>query len=160
MDFDLLDLREAAGNEYWVQLRMGDTLLFADMDKQQGPCRVLVASMAEPGVEDAAKAVSRAGTMYRAIEAQLAVAPNREQRRAVEKRLADLDREAEKCISNFLLKTVRGWENINKGGEPLAFSDEALKDMAQPKAPLFRMATAIAEDAATAQSPFSESETA
>ena len=33
MDFDLLDLREAADKEYWVQLRMGDTLLFADMDK-------------------------------------------------------------------------------------------------------------------------------
>lgn len=158
MDFDLLDLREAADKEYWVQLRMGDTLLFADMDKQQGPCRVLVASMAEPGVEDAAKAIARAGALYGAIEAQLAVAPNREQRRAVEKRMAELDREAEKCISNYLLKAVRGWDNIEKGGEPLPFSDEALKDMAQPKAPLFRMASAIAKDAAAAQSPFFESD--
>lgn len=158
MDFDLLDLREAADKEYWVQLRMGDTLLFADMEKQERPCRVLVASMAEPGVEEATKAVSRAGTMYRSLEAQLAAAANREQRRAIEKRLGEVDREAEKCITNFLMRSVRQWENIVKGSDPLPFSDEALKDMAQPKAPLFRMASAIAEDAANAQNPFSGSD--
>ncbi|MAH32275.1 MAG: hypothetical protein CMG78_09595 [Marinobacter sp.] len=158
MDFDLLDLREAADKEYWVQLRMGDTLLFADMDKQERPCRVKVASIAEPGVEDATKAVGRVGNLYRTVEVQLANASNRDQRRAAEKRLVEVEREAEKCLTTFLVKTIRGWENLVKGGELLPFSAEALLDMAQPKAPLFRMASAIAEDAMSAQNPFSRSE--
>ena len=157
MDFDLLDLREAAGKEYWVQLRLGDTLLFADMEKQERPCRVKVASAAEPKVEEAMKAVTRAGSLYRSIEAQVALAPNRQQRQALEKRLEEAEKEAEKALTRFLVVSIRDWENIQKGGEPLKFSDEALKDMAQPKAPLFRIAASLAEDAASAQSPFSES---
>lgn len=157
MDFDLLDLREAASKEYWLHLRLGETLLFADMDKQERPCRVKVASIAEPDVEDAMKAVTRAGTLYRGVEAQLAQAANRQQRQAVEKRLADAEREAERALSRFLMTAIRDWENIEKGGKALPFSADALKDMAQPKAPLYRMASQIAEDAASAQSPFAES---
>lgn len=156
MDFDLLDLRNAADKEYWVQLRHGDTLLFADMDKQERPCRVKVASVAEPGVEDAMKAVARVASMRQSVEAQLSVAPNREQRKALEKRLDDVERETDKCLTTFLIKIVRDWENIDKGGKPLPFSEEALRDMAQPKAPLFRLAGLIAEDAASAQSPFTD----
>jgi hypothetical protein len=157
MDFDLIDLREAASKEYWVQLRFGDTLLFSDMEKQERPCRVKVASISEPGVEEASKAVTRAGNMYRALEAQLAGVANRQQRQTIEKRFAEVEREAEKALTDFLVKTVIDWENIDKGGKPLDFSHDALKDMAQPKAPLFRMASAIAEDAANAQNPFIES---
>lgn len=158
MDFDLLDLREAADKEYWVHLRMGDTLLYADKD-QQRPCRVKVASIAELGVEDAMKAVSRVGTMSANLEAQLAGA-NRQQRAGVEQRLDQAEREAEKCLTQFLVKTIRGWENIEKGGKELPFSDEALKDMAQVKAPLYRLAANIATDMGEAQSPFAQAETA
>lgn len=157
MDFDLIDLREAASKEYWVQLRLNDTLLFSDMGKQERPCRVKVASISEPEVEEATKAVTRAGNMYRALEAQLTGAVNRQQRQVIEKRLSEVEREAEKALTDFLVKTVIDWENIEKGGKPLEFSRDALKDMAQPKAPLFRMASAIAEDAANAQNPFFES---
>jgi hypothetical protein len=156
MDFDLLDLREAAGKEYWVHLRAGDRLLFADMDKQERPCRVKVASVANPEVEQALKAVTRAGRMYRGLEAALADA-NRQQRAALEKRLGDVERESERALTSFLMKSIVGWENIEKGGKDLPFSREALADMAEPKAPLFRLAQAIAEDAASAQDPFAES---
>ena len=155
MDFDLLDLREAGGKEYWVQLRLGDRLLFADMAKQERPCRVKVASIANPDVEDALKAVTRVGRMYRGVEAGLADA-NRQQRAALEKRLTEVEQESERALSGFLNVAVRDWENIERGGELLPFSKDALKDMAQPKAPLFRLAASIAEDAASAQDPFAD----
>ncbi|RDC66553.1 hypothetical protein HME9302_00004 [Alteripontixanthobacter maritimus] len=44
--FDTLDLRNAEDEEYWLHLRHGETKLYADMDKQEGPCRVRVASPA------------------------------------------------------------------------------------------------------------------
>lgn len=154
MDFDILDLREAGSREYWVQLRHGGTLLFADMDKQERPCRVKVASIAEHEVEQAVKAVMRVGGMVGNLEAQLVAAPNKQQRTQLEKRLEEIEREAERCITAFIVKAVRDWENIEKGGKVLPFSTAALEDMAQPKAPLFQLAIAIAEDAGRAQNPF------
>jgi hypothetical protein len=74
----------------------------------------------------------------------------------LEKRLAEVEQESERALSGFLNVAVRDWENIERGGEPLPFSKDALKDMAQPKAPLFRLAASIAEDAASAQDPFAD----
>ncbi|MEW4469003.1 hypothetical protein AB1K62_14345 [Parasphingorhabdus sp. JC815] len=159
MDFDLLDLRTAAGKEYWVHLRLGNTLLYLDMDKEEKPCRVKVASSVEPGVEDATKAVMRAGRMFQAAEDALSIA-NRDNRAALEKRLDQLERESEKCLTAFLVKAIKGWENIEQGGKELKFSPEALEDLAQPKGPLFRMAATIAEDSAKAQSPFAKADSA
>ena len=159
MDFDRLDLREAADNQYWVHLRMGETLLFADMDKQERPCRVKVASVASPDVEASMKAVTRAGSQYSAVEGQMALA-NRNQTKELENKLNGLEREAEKALTHFLVTSVKGWENIEKGGKPLEYSLDALKNMAAPKAPLYRLATTLAQDAAGAQSPFVEAESA
>ena len=111
--------------------------------------------IANADVEDALKAVTRVGRMYRGVEAGLADA-NRQQRAALEKRLAEVEQESERALSGFLNVAVRDWENIERGGEPLPFSKDALKDMAQPKAPLFRLAASIAEDAASAQDPFAD----
>jgi len=155
MDFDILDLRGAAGKEYWVHLRVGDRLLYADMENQERPCRVLVASIADPEVEEALKAVTRSGRLYRSVETALGEA-NRQQRKALEARLEAIERESEKALTRFLTTAIRGWENIERGGKPLPFSQEALADLAEPKAPLFRLAATIAEDAASAQDPFSE----
>lgn len=159
MDFDQLDLRTAAGKEYWVHLRLGDTLLYLDMDKEQKPCRVKVASSVEPGVEDATKAVMRVGRMFQAAESALATA-NRDQRAGLEKRLDQLERESEKALTAFLMKAVKGWENIEQGGKELKFSPEALEDISQPKGPLYRMAASIAEDSAKAQNPFTNADSA
>lgn len=157
MDFSSLDLREAADKEYWVHLRLGDVLLYAD-DAKEKPCRVKVGSIADPEIEQAAKAVTRSGNASATVEAQLANAANRDKRREIESRLDDIERQAEKAVVRFLMCSIKGWENIEKGGKPLEFSSEALKDMSQPKAPLFRLALTLAEDMGKVQSPFSQAE--
>lgn len=157
MDFGLLDLRRASEQEYWVQLRVGDTLLKTDDDK---PCRVKVASIGEPGVEDAIKAVTRVGRLSQQIEAQMALAPNVKEREVIAKRLDTVEKEAERCLTTFLIKAVRGWENIFVGGEEVKFSQSALADMAEPKAPLFRLAASIAADMAEVQDPLGKRESA
>lgn len=154
MDFDLLDLRQTAEKEYWVHLRLGDTLLYADMDKQEGPCRVKVASISNPDIEAQLKAVNRVATRFSHAEAEFAGAKDRQARLATEKRLDSIDAEAEKIFSNFLCEIILDWENIQKGGNTLPFSADALKDMSAKGGPLFRMASTIAGDAIKAQSPF------
>lgn len=155
MDFALLDLRTAAQKTYWVQLRYKDTPLYAGGDDAR-PCRVNTASVADPDVEQAVKTVQRIGRLTAQLEMQLAAAPNREQRKAIEKRLDDVERQAEKSLTGFLKTAIKGWENIAVDGKPLPFSDEALDDMAQPKAPLFQLAMNIAADMAEVQSPLSQ----
>ena len=155
MDIDQLDLREAADQEYWLQLRVGDRLLFCDMKKQERPLRVKVASVAKSGVEDAVKAVTRAGRMSASAENAL-VHANRQQRAELEKRLEEIERTTEKAITRFLTTAILGWENIERGGKPLPFAIDALDDLSQKGAPLYRMAIAIAEDAALAMDPFTD----
>lgn len=160
MDFANLDLRAAASKEYWVQLRVGDTLLYADEKVQKKPCRVRIGSPADPEIEEAAKAVKRVGHIYAQVELSLGATKASQQQKQVERRLDALDREAEVLLQDFLRKAIKGWENIEFDGKELAFSPSALEDMSQPKAPLFRMATEIAEDAAKAVDPFSDVEVA
>jgi len=155
MDFSNLDLREAASKEYWVHLRLDDTLLFAGKDK---PCRVKTASAASPEVEEALKAVTRVGALSTNIEGQLALAANRQKRRAIEGKIDEVERDAERALTRFLCTAIVDWENIEKDGKSLPFSKEALSDYSQPKAPLFRLAVTLAEDMREAQSPFAEAE--
>lgn len=159
MDIGQFDLREAADQEYWIQLRVGDRLLFNDMKKQESPLRVKVASVAKPGVEDAVKSVTRAARMAHTVEAQLAVA-NRQQKVALETRLDEIERTTEKALTRFLLTAVLDWENIERGKEALPFSKDALAELSEKGAPLYRMAMAIAEDVAVAMDPFSGAATA
>lgn len=160
MDFDLLDLREASEKRYWIGLRLGNTLLFRDMKKQEGPCRVQVKSPAEAQVEEALKAITRAGNRESLLASQLASAPNRDERRAIESRLDDAERDAQKAIKRFLTTVICDWENIERGGKIVPFSDEALQDMAEPKGPLFRLAIAISQDMVKAIDPFTEADSA
>lgn len=153
MDIDAFDLREAATREYWLQLRMGDRLLFCDMEKQERPLRVKVASVAKQGVEDAVKAVTRLGRMMASAEAQL-VNANRQQRAELEKRLDEIERSTEKAIARFLTTAILDWENVERGGKPLPYSKDALADLSEKGAPLYRMAFEIAEDAGAAMNPF------
>ncbi len=152
MDFAKLDLREAATEEHWLQLRIGQTLLFAQDDKQK-PCRVKVATAADPDVKAALKAVERAGRSCAEFESQLATA-NRQQKVELERRADDADAIAEKAIRQFLKVAVRDWENIFIGDDEVAFSASTLSDLSEPKAPLFRLATTIAEDMGEIHNPF------
>jgi|GEM_PF-2764693 len=157
MDFDLLDLRQTADKEYWIQLRLGSTSLFADMEKQERPCKIKVASVSNPEVEALVKSVSRIGQRYGRAEMEYSSA-NREQRVGLEKRLDSIDKEAERLFGEFIIRVVLDWENIDKGGKPLKFSDDVLKDMSVKGAPLYRMVKEIAEDSAKAQNPFTGAE--
>lgn len=160
MDFDKLDLRSAGEAEHWLPLRLGDTQLFRDMEKKEQPCRIKVASPASSGVEAALKAVNRLAQREQTIAAKLANAANREERRALERQLDAVEEEAEKSIKNFLTTAIVDWENIDKGGEPLPFSRDALCDMSEAKAPLARLATTIARDMAKVLDPFTEADSA
>lgn len=157
MDFSKLDLREAAGRQDWVHLRVGDTLLFADEDKQERPCRVKAASVTEPGVEGALKAMERAGRKSESLEAQLITA-NREQKKEVERQADEAARASEKAISAFLRLVIVGWENIEVSGKEVEFNADALHDLTEPKAPLFRLAPTISKDLAALYNPFSKAE--
>lgn len=152
MDFAKLDLRETADNQFWVHLRVNDVYLYAGEGNEK-PCRVRVASITDPGVETALKAVERAGRSSAAFESQLSTA-NREQRKALESRADAAEVAAQRCITQFLTTVVKDWENIEIDGKPLEFSQEALVDMSQPKAPMFRLATAISKDMAELYDPF------
>jgi hypothetical protein len=153
MDFDALDLRKAADKEYWVHLRRGETLLYKDMEAREGPCRVKVASIAKPGVDDAIKAVTRAGRMLGQGEGQL-ISANRQQRAELEKRLAEIEGMAEAAIKRFLMTAVLDWENIVAGGKDIPFSRDTLDDMSDKGGPFHVLGLDIAEDVAAAMSPF------
>ena len=156
MDFAKLDLRNAGDTEHWLNLRLGETRLYADMGKQEGPCRLLVASPASDGVEAVLKGVQRAMSRQAAVAEQLATAVNRDQRRAIETRLDNAETEAQKAVEKFLNTVVLGWENIQLGGKGLKFSKEALADMTEPKAPLARLVMFIVEDMGKLHDPFTE----
>lgn len=158
MDLDLLDLRQAAEREYWVHLRLGNTKLYSNMDDMEGPCRVKVASVANPEVERQITAVERVGKRFSHAEFEYSSAKDGQVRKALEKRLDLIDSEASKLFSKFLQTIVLDWENLEKDGKPLPFSPEALADLSEKGAPLFRMATEIAEDAGKAQHPFTQAE--
>jgi hypothetical protein len=158
MDFGSLDLRKAADKEYWVHLRRGETLLFLDMEGQKGPCRAKVASIAKPGVDDAIKAVTRAGRMLAAGEAQL-INANRQQRAELEKRLAGIEKEAEAAIKRFLMTAVLDWENLYDEGKDVPFSRDQLDDWSEKGGPLHVLGLDIAEDVAAAMSPFTKAGT-
>lgn len=153
MDFAKLDLRAAANQETWVHLRVGDNLLYADDEKQERPCRVKVASVANPAVEDALEAAQLANEAGLKMRAQYH-ASNRSDRLGAEKRLKDASQRANKLISAFLVCSIVDWENIEVGGGLLAFSKDALADMCEAKAPFFRMASEIMEDMGKLASPF------
>lgn len=153
MDFAALDLRKAAEKEYWVHLRRGDTLLYADMDKAEGPCRAKVASISRPGVDDAIKAVTRAGRMLANAESQL-IGANRQQRAALEKSLERIEADAEAAIKRFLMTAILDWENLMVGGKEVKFSREQLDDWSEKGGPLHVLGLDIAEDVAAAMSPF------
>jgi len=152
MDFAKLDLRESASEEHWLQLRVGQTLLFAQSDKSK-PCRIKVATAADPRVKAALKAVERAGRSVSEFERQLTTA-NRQQKVEIERRADDADAIAEKAIKQFLNVAVRGWENIFVKDDEVSFSPSALADLSEPQAPLFRLATTIAEDMGEIHNPF------
>ncbi|RDC59789.1 hypothetical protein HME9302_00984 [Alteripontixanthobacter maritimus] len=156
MDFDTLDLRNAEDEEYWLHLRHGETKLYADMDKQEGPCRVRVASPASNGVEPVMKSVQRSIGRQAALSDQLANAVNREQRRTAETRLDQAEEQTQKAVQTFLNTVILDWENIEKGGKKLTFSKEALADMTEPKAPLSRLVMTIVEDMGKLHDPFTE----
>lgn len=160
MDFAKLDLRTKANEEHWVQLRMGDTLLFADMDKQEGPCRVKIAAIANDKVKAALKVVMRLGDQTERLSASLASEQNKSKRESIIARLDQIEKEAETAFEQFITISVKDWENIEAAGKPLAFSEDALADFAKPGAPLFRMANEIAQEAAKAQSPFTKAASA
>lgn len=153
MDFAKLDLRAAAEQETWVHLRVGDILLYADDDKQERPCRVKVASVANPAVEEALDAAQLASEAAFKARAAFHVA-NRSDRAGAEKRLKDAQERSTKLISAFLVTAIVDWENIESGGKVLEFSKAALADLCEAKAPLFRMANEIMEDMAKLASPF------
>jgi hypothetical protein len=153
MDFGALDLRKAADKEYWVHLRRGDVYLYQDMEAATAPYRVKVASIAKPGVDDAIKAVTRAGRMLGAGEAQL-IQANRQQRAELEKRLSSIEVEAEAAIKRFLMTAVLDWENIQVDGKDVPFSRDMLDDWSDKGGPLHVLGLDIAEDVAAAMSPF------
>lgn len=153
MDFGSLDLRKAADKEYWIHLRRGDVLLYADMAKGENPCRAKVASISKPGVDDAIKAVTRAGRMLAAGEAQL-ISANRQQRAELEKRLEGIEKDAEAAIKRFLMTAVLDWENLEIDGKFVPFSRDQLDDWSDKGGPLHVLGLEIAEDVAAAMSPF------
>ena len=153
MNIDQFDLRATETREYWIQLRVGDKLLFCDMEKSERPLRVKVASIAKQGVEDAIKAVTRAGRMMNAAEAQL-VQANRQQRVELEKRMDEIERTSEGALTRFLTTAIVDWDNLERDGKLLPYSKEALDDLSAKGAPLYRMALEIAGDAAIAMDPF------
>lgn len=153
MDFAKLDLRAAAEQETWVHLRVGDILLYADDEKQEHPCRVKVASVANPDVEKALKAGMRAARAVAAAETQLATA-NRQQCAELEKRLDVMERQMEKALQLFLATAILDWENIEFDGNDLPFSKQALADMSEPRGPFSRLASAIMEDMGNLANPF------
>jgi hypothetical protein len=153
MDFGALDLRKAADKEYWIHLRRGDQLLYADDEVCEKPCRAKVASISKPGVDDAIKAVTRAGRMLGAGEAQL-IQANRQQRAELEKRLAGIETEAEAAIKRFLMTAVLDWENLQVDGKDVPFSRDMLDDWSDKGGPLHVLGLDIAEDVAAAMSPF------
>ncbi len=159
MDFDALDLRKAADKEYWIHLRRGDVYLYQDMEAQERPYRVKVASIAKPGVDDAIKSVTRAGRMLASGEAQL-IQANRQQRVDLEKRLAGIEAEADKAIKRFLMAAILDWENIQSGGKDVKFTRDALDDFSDKGGPLHVLGLDIAEDVASAMSPFGKAGTA
>jgi hypothetical protein len=153
MDFGALDLRKSADKEYWIHLRRGDVLLYLDMEGQTKPCRAKVASIAKPGVDDAIKAVTRAGRMLGSGESQL-IQANRQQRAELEKRLAGIEVEAEAAIKRFLMTAILDWENIEIDGKEVEFSRDQLDDWSDKGGPLHVLGLDIAEDVASAMSPF------
>lgn len=155
MDFGSLDLRKAADKEYWVHLRRGDVLLYADMDKpcEANRCRAKVASISKPGVDDAIKAVTRAGRMLAAGEAQL-ISANRQQRAELEKRLEGIEKDAEAAIKRFLMTAILDWENLIVDDNAVPFSRDQLDDWSEKGGPLHVLGLDIAEDVAAAMSPF------
>ena len=154
MDFAKLDLRAAAEQETWVHLRVGDILLYADDDKQERPCRVKVASVANEVVERSLKTGIRIAKAVAAAEAQLATA-NRQQSAELEKRLDALEKHMDKAQKDFLLTAILDWENIEIDGKVVEFSKATLSDLSEPKAPFARLAKAIMEDMGDLASPFS-----
>jgi len=114
---------------------------------------VKVASIAKPGVDDAIKAVTRAGRMLSAGEAQL-IQANRQQRAELEKRLSSIEVEAEAAIKRFLMTAVLDWENIQVDGKDVTFSRDMLDDWSDKGGPLHVLGLEIAEDVAAAMSPF------
>lgn len=156
MDFDSLDLRSAGDAEHWLHLRYGDTKLYSDMDKREGPCRVRVASPASENVEPVLKTVQRAMNRQATLASQAASATNRDQRRAAEGQLDSAEKDAENAVRTFLRLVILDWENIEKGGKELKFSKDALADMTEPKAPLSRLVATIVEDMGKLHDPFTE----
>lgn len=160
MDFGKLDLRTTAEQEYWVHLRLGDKFLYADMEKQEGPCRAKVASVSAPNVKDALRSVLRGSDQMERVSNLIALEANDTKRAALESRLVTLEREAEATFERFLLVLIRDWENITLDDKPLKFSQEALADYAKPGAPFYRLVSEIAQDVSKAQNPFTKAATA
>jgi len=153
MDFAKLDLRSAAGSESWLHLRVGEQYLYLDDEAQIGPCRVKVASVADPSVERALTIAERAGHSASALRFDYSRA-NRQQKAEMEGKLDAAEKAATKAVAELLITAIRDWENIHFDGKPLEFSADALADLCQPKAPFFRMSGEIMEDMAKLASPF------
>jgi hypothetical protein len=152
MDFAKLDLRTTAEEEHWLHLRIGDTYLYLDAAKQDGPCRVKVLSVANDAVEKALKVGTRTARAVAAAEAQLATA-NRQQKAEWEGRLDALEKQLERASQAFLMAAIVGWENIHVDGKSVPFTKEALADFSEPKAPFARLATAIMDDMGNLANP-------
>ena len=155
MDFAKLDLRRTAEDEYWLHLRAGTMLFYADEATKQRPSEVQILSPSSPEVEGLLKSIERVGKLFARTEMSLVGSSAAQARRETERQLDALDKEAEALLTRFLVQSIRNWRNIMVDGEELPFTQENLLDMAQPKAPLFRLAQFIAEDAGRALDPFS-----
>jgi len=156
MDFSALDLRKASNREYWVHLRSGDTLLYRDMDKQEGPCRAKVASISKPGVDEAVKAVVLAAQIGAECVREMGTVVSNSRSKELAKRHAEIDKMASQAIKTFLMMAIVDWENIEQDGKLVPFTREQLDDWSEKGAPLHRIGFEIAGDVAEAMSPFSQ----
>ena len=156
MDFAKLDLRNTSEEKYWVHLRLGDTLLFSDMDNKEGACRVQVAAASSNEVKASLKAALREADQVNRVADLLAQEENTTKRDKYSERLVKLDRSLDETLTRFLMAAVKDWENIEFDGAPLKFSQDSLAELSKIGAPLHRMANEIASDLAKAQSPFTK----
>lgn len=154
MDFAQLDLRNASTKEYWVHLRIGDTLLYSDMDKQEKPCKVKMAATTSVEVKAALKTTLREADQVERVSNLLAQEDNNAKREKLKDRLIKLDKALDETLENFLNIAVKDWQNIEYDGKPFIFSSDNLAQLSKVGAPLHRMASEIAQDTSKAQSPF------
>jgi hypothetical protein len=154
MDFGSLDLRKSAEKEYWIHLRRGDTLLYADMGKKEGPCRAKVASISKSGVDDAIKSTMLAARLLAECEAAMVGATSSMKRAELKKRHGEISDEADASVKRFLMLSILDWENLQVDGKAVPFSREQLDDWSDKGGPLHVLGLEIAGDVADAMSPF------